>query len=42
MKHDCWNPGCIAAQHAGKSCALCLACQIIRDAALALRAERRK
>lgn len=30
--HDCWNPACIAAQHAGQSCALCLACQLIRDA----------
>lgn len=36
--HDCWNPACIAAQRAGQSCALCLACQIIRDAMSALHA----
>jgi len=29
--HDCWNPGCIAAQLAGQSCALCRGCQVIRD-----------
>lgn len=34
--HDCWNPACITAQHSGQSCALCLACQIIRDAMHAL------
>ena len=30
--HDCWNPACIRAQRGGQSCALCLGCQIIRDA----------
>jgi len=43
MTHDCWNPGCIIAQRAGQSCALCLGCQIIRDAFNAMHAppERR-
>ena len=31
-RHDCWNPACIEAQHNGQSCALCLGCQVIRDA----------